>query len=203
MLKKTNPGSIILKIYKLPQTVFRFQELSQYFISTKETVLKSTLSRMVKQGKLQRLRRGLYAKDNYQPYEVANKIYTPSYISFATALRDAGMIFQVYFTIFSASYLTRDIKINNQSFEYHRLKEQILFNTQGIIRNNNINIASPERAMLDSLYLSGGFFIDNLFPINWDKAFDLLPIYNSKKLTRELDGQYKIFKHDYARPKKT
>jgi len=62
--------------------------------------LKAKIAYYVKQGVLIRLTRGVFAKNkDYNPKELATSIYTPSYISFETVLREAGVIFQHYDTI--------------------------------------------------------------------------------------------------------
>jgi hypothetical protein len=67
-----------------------------------------------------RVYRGLYAKDeDYNQFELATRIYTPSYISFETVLTRSGINFQYYNNIFVASYVSREIIVNNQ--KYHLL----------------------------------------------------------------------------------
>lgn len=64
--------------------------------------------------------------DNF--LELANKIYTPSYISFEIVLVKEGIIFQKYQTIFAASYLSRRIKVGEQEIFYRKIKNEILLN---------------------------------------------------------------------------
>ena len=56
-------------------------------------------------------------------------------------------------------------------------------NTSGIIRSpEGINIASPERAFLDTLYLNKDFYFDNCSILDKEMIQKFLPIYNSKQL---------------------
>ena len=62
-------------------------------------------------------------------------------------------------------------------------KNTVLVNTKGIQRlDSHINIATPERAFLDVLYLNPTYYFDNLNPLDVDSIFSLLPLYNSKAL---------------------
>ena len=62
-----------------------------------------------------------------------------------------------------------------------------MVNTNGILRERNINKATVERAFLDTLYLNGDFYFDNLNPLDRSFVYRLLPIYNSKALTARVN----------------
>lgn len=69
------------------QTVFSFRDLVLLWGGGNLKALRSRVNYYVKNGELYPIRKGLYAKDkNYDRYEVATKIYIPSYISFETVL---------------------------------------------------------------------------------------------------------------------
>lgn len=188
----------ILSILRTNRTVFTFREILLASGKTNPMLLKSRLNYYVKKGELYSIRRGLYAKDkNYNKRELATKIYTPSYISFETVTREAGMTFQHYDTIFVASYITREIIADNQNFAYKRLKDNILSNSAGVEVKENYSIASPERAFLDILYRSTrGYYFDNLRPLNWDKVFKLLSVYNSKRIEKLVKEMFDRDKED-------
>jgi hypothetical protein len=83
--------------------------------------------------------------------------------------------------------------VGKQEFVYRKIKGSSLINTSGIIeQNNHINIASSERAFLDFLYLEKDFHFDNLNPLNKEIIYELLPLYQSKALTKAVK---KIFKN--------
>lgn len=185
----------ILSILRANKTVFTFKEILLASGETNSKPLIRRLSYYVKKGELYSIRRGLYAKDkNYDKRELATKIYTPSYVSFETVLRDAGMIFQHYDTIFVASYITREIIADKHNFAYKRLKDYILTNPAGIEIKDNYSIASPERAFLDMLYRMKDYYFDNLRPLNWNKVFELLPIYANKRMEKVVKKIFKRFK---------
>ena len=184
----------ILSILRTDRTVFTFKEILLASEETTPSLLIRRLSYYVKKGELHSIRRGLYAKDkNYDKRELATKIYTPSYVGFETVLRDVGMIFQHYDTIFVASYITREIVADNQNFAYKRLKSHILINPAGIEEKDNYSIASPERAFLDTLYRTKNHYFDNLRPLNWDKVFELLAIYKNNRMEKEVKQVFEKF----------
>lgn len=186
--KKGNYLNILLRFNK---TIFSTKEIALLWNEENSVAVRNRLNDYVKNGKLIRLRRGLYSKDkNYDKFELAVNIYTPSYISFETVLYKAGAIFQYYNSIFVASYLTRDVNVDNQKYSYRKIKDTILTNQSGIKRNNNYYIASPERAFLDVVYLNKGYHFDNLSPIEWDKVFEILPVYKNKAMEKRVKEYY-------------
>jgi len=150
------------------------------------------LSYYVKKGDLYKIRKGLYAKDNnYSKLELATRIFTPAYISFETVLAKEGLIFQVYDPIYIASYTTRSILIEGQTYSYKKIKDEILTNSLGVNIENETSIASKERAFLDSLYSNNDYNFDNLRSLNWEKVFEILPIYNNKRMVNMVNNIYK------------
>jgi predicted transcriptional regulator of viral defense system len=145
----------------------------------------------VKTGKLIRVRRGVYAKDkNYDKYEFATKILRPSYISFESVLGVAGMTFQYYSQIFVASYAKRELVCDGQIYSFKKMKDSILNNPAGIDQAGEYAIASKERAFLDSIYKNKKYYFDNLAPLDWDKVFEILPIYSNKKMAKKVQEYY-------------
>lgn len=59
-------------------------------------------------------------------------------------------------------------------------------NTNGITRRDNLNIATPERAFLDLIYLEPDTFFDHLGSLDKDKIFKLLPIYNVRMMAERV-----------------
>jgi predicted transcriptional regulator of viral defense system len=154
--------------------------------------LKSKINYYTQKGDLIRLRNGLFSKDkNYNLNELAVSIYTPSYISFETALRKYGMIFQYYESVFVASYSTREIKCDYHNLIYRKLKNILLYNTEGLLNKGTYMIADKERAFLDMIYLFQNYYFDNLHNIDWQKCFNLVKIYENKSLIKRLNTYYK------------
>jgi len=184
-------NDFIIQLYKDQRTVFSLQEIAMLVDESDFSKLKQRVSYYVRTRKIKRLRKGVYAKENYKIEEAACKIFTPSYISLAYVLRKEGIIFQYDTGITLISYLSRKIEVDNHSFIYRKLKNDILYNSSGIVMDNNgVNTATPERAFLDLLYLNKTFYIDSFSSLNENSIFELLPLYQSKSLIKRVTDIY-------------
>ncbi len=184
MFSSRKTENIIIAIYQDKQTVFRLIDIALLLGETNFPSLSKKLNYYVKTGKLNNPRKGIYTKPGYNPLELPCKIYTPSYISLEYVLQKAGVVFQYDSDITSVGYLCRNIEIEGRAYRYRKIKGEILVNHAGILQQQtSVNIAIPERAFLDMLYLSPKFYFDNLNPLNNKTVLKLLPIYQSKALT--------------------
>ncbi len=184
---QNNMDNQIAKIYKSSKTIFSNKDLALLWQENNANNLKAKSSYYARKNILLKLTRGVFAKDqNYDAKELATSIYSPSYISFETVLREAGIIFQHYDTVFVASRWSRDLKINKTNLSFRKLKDIVLYNTSGIRLEENYSIASPERAFLDMMYLFPDYYFDNLDSINWDRCDEIVKIYNNKQLIKRL-----------------
>jgi len=187
--------ALILDIYNSKNTVFSIKDIALLWGESDTKLVKMRVYRYVKAGKLHSIRKGLYAKDkNYDKSELAAKIYTPSYVSFETVLGRAGVIFQSYSQIFVASYLTREIAVEGQTYFYRKIKDSVLTNSAGIEHKENYSIAVLERAFLDMVYLNKDYYFDNLSGFDWNKVFEILPIYSNKRMEEAIKSYYDNFK---------
>jgi hypothetical protein len=179
MKYEKKPISALLRSSK---TVFTLKDLALFWDNSDQQSLIAGAGYYIKTGQLKRIRRGIYVKDEkYSKIEAATRIYTPSYVSFETVLGMEGVIFQYYGQIFVASYLSREIKADNQKYIYRKMKDEILLNPLGITNKNNYSIATKERAFLDVLYLNTDYYFDNLSSMDWDKVQEILPVYGGNK----------------------
>jgi len=184
--------NLILDIYNSKNSVFSIKDIALLWGESDTELVKTRVHRYVKANKLYSIRKSFYSKNSdYNKQELATKIYTPSYISFETVLGKAGVTFQHYSQIFIASYLTREIFADRQTYSYRKIKESILTNDAGIEHKNNYSIATPERAFLDVIYLSKDYHFDNLSALNWNKVFEILSIYSNKRMEKEIKSYQK------------
>ena len=189
---KPKKGEYSDVLLRSSRTIFSTKDVALLWGEEREDTVSARLNKYVKSGKLIRVRRGLYAKDkNYDKFELATKIYTPSYISFETVLAKAGIVFQFYGQIFVASYVTREVKVDDQTYAYKRIRDSILTNHAGIKAKNDYHIASPERAFLDVVYSNKDYHFDNLSPLNWERVFEILPIYENKSMEKKVKRYHK------------
>jgi len=178
---------LIYTLYNNSRSVFRLKDVSMFTGETSFDSLNMKLNYYVRTGRLQNPRKGLYCKPNYNPQELACRIFSPAYISLEYVLQRAGVVFQYDSRFTILSYLSREIKIDNKIFSFRKIKNELLVSLQGIEQQGNITtIASPERAFLDMLYLNGEMYFDNLSPLKRDFIEEILPIYKSKTLDKRV-----------------
>ena len=123
---------------------------------------RTALNRWVAKGYLIPLKNGIYAFRHWsaQPnvdLVAANIIYRPSYISTYTALAHYGMIPEFVAQTTSVTTL-KTAAFSNElgKFEYRHIKPDLFFGYHIIASTTlrDILIATPEKALIDLLYLS-------------------------------------------------
>ena len=185
----------ISNILRSNKTVFTFKDISLIWGDDDKKATIAGVNYYVKTGELYRIRRGIYAKNkNYNKLELATRILTPSYVSFETVLTQAGINFQFYTKITIASYQTREIVIDNQTYSYKKIKDFVLTNSAGVEHKEETSIASPERAFLDTIYIHKDYHFDNFGSLNWDKVFEILLIYKNKRMAKKVNEFFKHYK---------
>jgi len=189
-------GEYLTTLLRTKQTVFSSREIMLLWEEINGNAAKARINYYTRHGQLYRIRRGVYGKDaTYDRLECAVKIFTPSYVSLETVLTGAGVVFQQYGQIFAASYVNREIVADGQTYQYKRLKDMILTNPLGIEQTGTYAVASAERAFLDVVYLHPEYHFDSLSPLNWDKIYDMLPIYGgNKRMERSIKKYYTVSK---------
>ncbi len=198
MNNKPAKGEYFEVLLRSPKTVFSTKDVALLWSEEKEQKVSGRLYKYAKAGKLLKVHRGMYVKDkNYNRLELATRIYTPSYISFETVLTRAGINFQFYGNIFVASYVTRDIEAGDQKISFIRMKDYVLSNTAGIEHTDDIAIATQERAFLDRIYISKDYHFDNLNALDWNKVFEILPIYHNKRMEKKVKSYFDHYKNDH------
>jgi predicted transcriptional regulator of viral defense system len=166
----------------------------------------NNLTRWQQNGWIVKLRQGFYAFQEvvWQPnfaFFLSNFIYKPSYISLHTALAFYGIIPEAVTQITAVSSLkTADFQNHVAQFSYKKIKPDLFFGyEQKPFGNRTISIATPEKAILDLLYLYPFYnteseienlrfdedFIRN--ELNIGKLALYLDKFNNKKLTKRVE----------------
>jgi hypothetical protein len=181
---------LLVEIYKSPLTVFTLKDIALLVGEGSENGLKSKVNYYVGKGELTAVRKGVYVKENYNRFELANKIYTPSYISLETVLQAENIVFQHYETVFAVSYLSRELQSLN--LRYRKIKDTILCHPMGLSHEGGYTIAVKERAFLDALYIFGSYSFDNVSPLNQATVFTLIEeVYKVKTMERRVKEIFK------------
>ena len=191
-------NDILNQIYNRPETVFTIDEIAQLSHNVSNKSLLYSLYYFTKTNQIRRLHQGIYSKLNYNPFELANKVYKPSYISLETVLFKSGVIFQTYHTIFLTSYLTRTVSVGQTDLQFRKIKNTVLTNMQGIEQKTGYFWATLERAFLDALYIYKDYHFDNLEPIDWKKIESLKGIYHSKALEKRVADYYSLYQEEHG-----
>lgn len=153
------------KLIDTERTVFRTQDLRVIWEESEKNVIIAA-KRMVEKEFIVKIAKGYYAiREDYNIFELANLIVSPSYVSLNSALFYWGVNFQVQDTIFSVARLNYEKSIRGRTYKYYSLKPALFFEQEGIEIKENISLASPERAILDCFYFGISPSIDN-----WDKV---------------------------------
>ena len=122
---------------------------------------RNNLTNWIKKRLLVRLKRGLYtfSELSNKPEVIlffANRIYRPSYISLHSALAFYGMIPEAVIQINSVTSLKTSSFVNQfGSFTYQSVRPELMFGYElkPIADGRAVQIATPEKALLDLLYL--------------------------------------------------
>ncbi len=118
-----------------------------------------TLTEWIEKGWIKRIRRGWYIDSSFKPHDydyfyIANKIYTPSYISLESALNHYGFIPEAVMQITSVT--TRKTNLFSTEFgeyTYKTIKPEIYFGYKIFeFSTKSVIMATPEKTLLDYLY---------------------------------------------------
>ena len=179
--------NLLESIIESPRTVFTVQSLMMQTICDDSIRLTKSLHYYANEGKIRNPRRGIYTKQKYNVQEMACSLFRPSYISLEYVLQRAGVVFQWDDTVTSVSYLSRTVEVDGRRYQYRKIAPELWIGFEGIEQQDNIAIATPERAFLDMVYLSAGnCYFDNLRPLSVKLIRALLPSYHSQKLNERV-----------------
>ena len=119
------------------------------------------ISRWQKTGKLIQLKRGVYLlsesyrKTDISEYYIASVLKKPSYLSLEKALEYHGMIpeaVRVFTSVTTKSPTSFTSKLG--TFDYRHIKNSLFWGYDSMeLNKQTVFIASPEKALLDFLYL--------------------------------------------------
>ncbi len=143
---------IVRKLESYKKDYLTINDLEK-ILRAKRGSLKVKLVRLVKRNVLLRLRRGIYILAN-KPIladKLATQVFQPSYISFEFALARYGLLGQIPYTItLASSRLCMKTNLANFAIEIRKIKKSLF---GGYIMQEGVLIATPEKALLDMLYM--------------------------------------------------
>lgn len=135
--------------------IFSTREI-RLLLNISEKAAHQLLWRYKAKGYVVELKKGLYALRTYFPiaYQIANRLYQPSYISFDAAMSYHGIIPETIYTITSATTrTTREFVVEGVLYRYHHLKKSAFTGYEPInYLDVTVLMAEPEKALADYLY---------------------------------------------------
>ena len=156
----TPPQNILIFIKRLGKKVFTTHELISISNKSSSSIVQS-LNRLVNQGLFIKVYRGVWAESEAKrlsAFEVIPCLFPRQrvYVSFITALHLHGMIEQIpqVMTLASTSH-SRTIHTKMGIFSVHQITPTFFDGFDWYRGQGNFLIAEPEKALVDSLYLSG------------------------------------------------
>jgi predicted transcriptional regulator of viral defense system len=162
-------------------------------------IVRLQLSRWVNSGRIYQLRRGLYSiappyqKVKPHPFLVANRLQHSSYVSLQSALAFYSLIPEtVNITVSVTTGRPERLGTPLGIFEFRHIKSNLLFGYQmSDLGDQEALVATPEKALLDLVYLQPGgespnylqeLRLQNLDRLNLDQLKKQSEVYASPKM---------------------
>lgn len=155
MPKKLNPIKVQEKLTERNMSIFSPLEFRRIF-NVRKSAASFFINYHLKSGLFIKLKNGLYALRIRPPFEfeIANRVYSPSYVSLEYAMMYYGIIPETVYVITSVTTKpTREFVINNVSYTYQKIKKSAFSGyLSKSLDGNIVLIATPEKAFVDYLY---------------------------------------------------
>jgi len=158
-MKTKTPRNIMVFVKKLGRPVFTSHELVTLSGKSRPTVTQC-LARLVKQGLLIKIYRGVWAESGQKllsPFEIIPYLFPRQrvYVSFISALHLHGIVEQIpqVVTLASLSH-TKMLRTKAGVFSVHQMSPAFFDGFDWYKGHGSFLIAEPEKALIDSLYLS-------------------------------------------------
>lgn len=135
------------------KSLFTTAHIKQLLNIESNRTLEDFIKRLIDQDIFTQLEKGKYLlkNTNTTDFEVAQFLYSPSYISFETALNYHGVLSQFPVEISSATTKNTETKeILGKIFSYSKLSTKLF---TGYYKEGSTLIAYPEKAIFDQMYM--------------------------------------------------
>lgn len=179
----------------IPKATFTLSDIRKVTDMEDES-LRVSMNRMVKNGAVARIVRGVYTHDlgKVDWEKFAQELYSPSYLSFEYALGRAGVLSQKSYALtLATSQRTKTIETTSVTIIYHHIQPRLYW---GYVREENVFVAEPEKAFLDLAYLSlrGHVTFDpdemSIEALNPTKIMTYLRRFESARLDKRVKGLF-------------
>ncbi|MEO0076844.1 MAG: hypothetical protein ABIK19_04195 [candidate division WOR-3 bacterium] len=139
-------------LQKSGKRIFTLADVKKLLQIEKDNSAYKKVESLIRNKILSRTIKGIYIINMIpaSDFELANILCRPSYISLLSALNYYGMLVQAPYEITSVTpRLSKKINIKDKIFRYYHLNTDYFFDYK---KENNFLIASPEKALVDTLF---------------------------------------------------
>lgn len=178
----------------IPQEVFEDQDFNLVKDALGGVARQSLMKRLLKKGDVVKVSRGLYVfgeiwrRKKLSKFSIANRLYSPSYISFESALSFHSLIPESVPTTTSACFRQKkkNFKTPFGDFSYAHVPHEAY--RLGVTFESSQLMASPLKALFDTIYRSRKIY-KSLVELEKDLRIDLeqLKIYVSQEKYQDLE----------------
>lgn len=147
--------------HKITTPLFFDYQIGGLYPDEPKNQINMGLSRLVKTGKLKRIKRGIYIfselESQVDEFTLASVLYKPSYISLESALNNYGIIPDVAAGVTSVTPITtKKITTVRGVFLYSKINQELFFGFEKVLDQAGgryYDVAFPEKALLDYVYV--------------------------------------------------
>lgn len=193
ILRNNISAQRIALLAKKREIIFHIDDLANLWEIADRNTMRITLKRYTDNQLLYRIYRGFYALQPLMELDPialgAKALHQFCYLSTETILWQDGFISQAPSMYTFVSSISKDFRIGPHRFKSRKLHDRYLYQPMGLITQNGVKQALPERAIADILYFNPKFHFDR--PVQWGKI---------KKIQKEVG--YPLTPHRYDSPKK-
>ncbi len=165
------------KLIEQENKIFSTSDLAVLWEIENENTLWTTIQRYLKREILYSIQRGLYATiplNGLNLFELGCAVAGAfSYVSAETVLQQEGVIVQNLdkITLFGSKH--KEFEVANQKYWCRYLNPKYLLNRGGIVEKKTYSMANLNRAVVDLLQVSPGYYFDNQLTLNQKKIIQL------------------------------
>lgn len=164
----------INKLLKLGEQLWHTNDLALLWNTTNRNTLYTGIKRYVAKGILIPVHKGLYSTvplEKLDPVKLgASILHNYCYLSTETVLAQNGIIVQVVYAITFVSSLSKKFSIADRDYLSRRMHPRFLHQTAGVTIQDSVLVATPPRAVADTLYFNPHYHFDAHANIDWDQV---------------------------------
>lgn len=172
------------------------------------SLTEKSLSQMIEEGSLHRVRRNLYTcvnlatgSDCASPYQIASKINDNSFVSYHSAFEFFGFYNQMYFQM----QVSSDKRFSDFSYDDYSYKSFISKTSEEIETIQEVKVTSIERTIVDSIDMLGKVMdteellkcISLVHYVEERKILKMLEVYGKEILYRKVGYILSYFQKDF------